>query len=119
MCEWSVLDDYESVILRLVEELGYTCKQVQEILQQQYGLGRGSSISSISKFCASRNIHRFDYTRLGRDGVDAVVQTAATVCGPVCGRKMMTGMLRASGYRLGERAVRRALAQITPQYTQM
>lgn len=119
MCEWSALDDYESEIRRLVEEQGYTCTQVQEVLQQQYGLGRGSSISSISKFCATRNIHRFDYARLGRDGVDAVVRPAVTVCGPVYGRKMMTGMLRASGYRLGERAVRRALAQMTPQYTQM
>lgn len=118
MCEWSALDDYETEIRRLVEEQGYTCTQVQEVLQQQYGLGIGSSISSISKFCATRNIHRFDYARLGRDGVDAV-RPAVNVCGPVYGRKMMTGMLRASGYRLGERAVRRALAQMTPQYTQM
>lgn len=61
----------------------------------------------------------FDYARLRRDGVDEIVRPAVTVCGPVYGRKVMTGMLRASVYRLGERAVRHVLAQVTPQYTQM
>lgn len=109
MWEWSALDHYESVIRRLVDELW--SKQVQEVLQQQHGLGRGSSISSISKFCASRDIDHFDYARSGRDGVDVVVP-AVTVCGLVYGIKMMIGMLRASGYSLGERAVRHKLPSI-------
>ncbi|KAL1250721.1 hypothetical protein QQF64_018517 [Cirrhinus molitorella] len=54
----------------------------------------------------------FDYARLGRTGVDVLVGSAVTACGPVCGRKVMTGMLRASGFRLGERRIRRALAQV-------
>lgn len=89
------------------------------MLETQYGIQRGASISSIYQFCARHDIHRFDHSRLGREGVNAVVLSAVPACGAVCRRKVMTGVLRAAGFRLGERSVRRALAQMTPVYTQM
>lgn len=114
----SVLNDYETIIRRLVEELGYTCSEVKHVLETQYGIERGASTSSIYQFCAARDIHRYDYSRLGREGVNAIV-AAVTRSGPVCGRKVMTGMLRAAGFRLGERSVRQAQILMKPVYTQM
>lgn len=114
MSDWSALDAYEVIIRRLVEDQSYSFKQVREILRNQYGLENGSSLSSISKFCVRKNIHRYDYSLLGQHDVEAVVAPAVAVCGPVCGRKMMTGMLRASGYRLGERVVRRSDPTVYP-----
>lgn len=119
MTDWSVLDIYVAQIRKLVEQQGFSCKKVKEVLQNEYGLERGTSISSIYKFCARKDIHRYDYARLGRHGVDSIVRPAIAMCGPVCGRKVMTGMLRASGYRLGERVIRRALEQLSPAYTKM
>lgn len=82
MSALSSLDRYETLIRRLVEEFGYSCHEVQNVLQTQHGIETGASLSSVYQFCASRNIHRFDYARLGRSGVDAVVGSAVTACGP-------------------------------------
>lgn len=63
MSALSSLNRYETLICRSVEELGYSCKEVQNVLQTQYGIEKGASLSSIYQFSASRNIHRFDYGR--------------------------------------------------------
>ena len=90
----TALDQNEDIICLnslMVNEWGYSCADVAD---------RGTSQSSIFKFCSDSNIHRYDYARLGPMKIQDVASTAVFRTGPVYGRKMLTGLLRSEGYSL-------------------
>ena len=110
------LEDYEQVIRDLVENQNLTCAEVRNVLRNNYGLTTGVSQSNIYRFCQEHDIHRYDYSRLTREGVDEVTSDAVYSAGPTYGRKMMTGLLRSRGLNLGERSVGRSLRSISGIY---
>ena len=112
------LEDYENVIRDLIENQNLTCSVVREVLINNYGIRSGVSQSNIYRFCREHDIHRFDYARLTQEGVDEATCEAVYSVGPTYGRKMMTGLLRSRGIKVGERSVGRALHNISRPYNE-
>ena len=75
----AALDQYEDIIRLMVNEFGYSCADVTDTLRTHYGLRRGTSQSSIYKFCSDNNIHRYDYARLGPMQIQDVASTAFSI----------------------------------------
>ena len=82
----TALDQNEDIIRLnslMVNEWGYSCADVADTLRTHYGLRRGTSQSSIYKFCSDNNIHRYDYARLGPMKIQDIASTAVFRTSPV------------------------------------
>ncbi|CAG2185117.1 unnamed protein product [Mytilus edulis] len=112
----SALEDYEDSIRNMIEQQGYTCAEVSSTLKTSLNITKGSSQSSIYKFCLDKNIHKYNYGRMSKSEIKNITTSAVQVTGPTYGRKLVTGFLRSKGYNLGERSVRTSLLDISPFY---
>ena len=70
----AALEPYESLIRELIEEKNFTHQDVRNDLACNFLLERGCSARNVRAFCTSRNIHRFDNTRMSQPEIDDKVK---------------------------------------------
>ncbi|XP_057208892.1 uncharacterized protein LOC130565818 isoform X2 [Triplophysa rosa] len=107
------LEPYREVITNMILE-HKTHSDIAEHLSQ-LGAGRGYSVRSVRRFCASHGLRR----EVSDTHLEIAVSTAVQEAGPTYGRKMMTGYLAAKGIRASESRVGRALQTIHRPYHEM
>ena len=99
-----------SILYQLKDEIALlqeteTYARISETLRTRYGEKRGFSEASVKSFCL-KVLQKRKKKSVTDDELQNFVAEVSKTVGYTCGRKLMTGLLRASGIKASTKQVR-------------